>query len=418
MSKLTRRWVLKAGGAAAGSAALMGLPAAYAQSRPIRIGVIQTLSGPAGSFGKDTLLGAQIAADQINARGGVDGRQLELVVRDDKGTPNESLGNLRELTSSGINLVLGSSTSAPALAVLPVLESLNAIWVMPGGTSLSFTHEMFTPNYFHGTSNAYMYYYSAGAMLAKRYPDVTKWSAIVADLAATQQMQILFWRGLRDGFAAIGKKPELLAVQSSKFGAADYRNQIAALRSSGAQGLLLGLVGGDSMTFLQQARSFGLHNQVQAYFDGTNGLDFGKTMKRNVPANSFSPLSWSVTGFDNPASRAFDAEARKRNGEPMISGTTAQGHNTITSFAEAIREAKSTETKPVIAALESMTFKDSIYGPHRYRKEDHQILIDICYARFAPKASDPGWEMAEFVRLPWEGNVEPATPGVKFNYEG
>lgn len=414
MSKFTRRQILAAGGAS--SAALLAAPA-FSQGTPIRIGVIQTLSGPAGAFGKDTLLGAQIAADQINGRGGVAGRKIELVVRDDKGTPNDSLAALREVTSDGVNLILGSSTSAPALAVLPVLEQLNAAWIMPGGTNLSFTHELFTRHFFHGAPNAYMYYVTAGKLLAQRYPNVTKWTAIVAELAATQQLAGLFWRGLREGFAASDKKLEILPVQTSKFGAPDYRTQISAIRNSGAEGLLLAVVGGDSLTFLQQARGFGMQEQIKVYFDATNGLDFGKGLKQNVPANSYSPCSWAIEGYTNAASRAFDAEARKRTGEAAISATAAQGHNGITSYAEAVQAANSTDTKAVIAALETVQFKDSIYGPYRFRKEDHQAMIDVGFARFAPKATPPGWEVAEFIRLPAAQHINPPSPGVKFNYE-
>lgn len=269
----------------------IGLSTVLAQGgEPIRIGVVQTLSGPAANLGKEILLGAQIAADQVNAAGGVLGRKVELVIRDDKGTPADALSAARELSSAGVNLVLGSSTSAPALAVLPILESLDLVWMMPGGTSLAFTHDLFTRHYFHSTSNAYMYYYTAAKMLAERYPEVTKWAAIVADLAATQQMHSLFQRGLRDGFAGAGKKLELVPTQTAKFGAPDYRNQISAIRNSGAEGLLLGLVGGDAMTFLQQSRGFGLQNQIKVYFDGTNGLELGKALRQNTPSNIYSPI--------------------------------------------------------------------------------------------------------------------------------
>lgn len=403
---------------AAGVISLAGLSVVLAQtSDPIRIGVVQTLSGPAGNLGKEILLGAQIAVDHANSNGGVLGRNVELVIRDDKGTPADALSAARELSSAGINLILGSSTSAPALAVLPILESLGLVWMMPGGTSLAFTHDLFTRHYFHSTSNAYMYYYTAGKMLAERYPDVTKWAAIVADLAATQQMHSLFQRGLRDGFAIAGKKLELVSAQTSKFGAPDYRNQISAIRNSGAEGLLLGLVGGDAMTFLQQGRGFGLQNQIKVYFDGTNGLELGKALRQNTPNNIYSPLSWNVDSFDNPASRAFDAEAKKRSGDLVSSSQSAQGHTGITSLLEAIKLTQSTETDAIIRALEDMTFHESIYGSFKFRKEDHQALIDVGFVKLEPKQEPPGWGMAEFIRLPAADNIEPAGPGQKYVYD-
>jgi branched-chain amino acid transport system substrate-binding protein len=416
MTKLTRRTLLLASAATAGSAMLIGTgKRVFAQgSKPIQIGVIQTLLGPAAGIGKEAVLGAQIAADFINANGGVDGRQIELVIRDDKGTPNDALATLRELAGNGIKIILGSSTSAPTFAVIPVLKELDVVWTMPGGTSLSFTHEMFTPNYFHSTSNAYMYYYGGGRMLADRHPTITKWSAIVADLAATQQLHRLFQRGLREGFANAGKQVELLEPVTSKFGAPDYRNQIAALQNSPAEGLLLAIIGGDALTFLQQARGFGLQDKIKVYMDATNGLDFGRGLKQNVPSNSYSATSWSPTAFDNAASRAFDQEAKRRTNSQVTGSVAAQGHNGITSYAEAIKAAKSADTNAVIQAMETITFQNSVYGPYKYRREDHQAQIDVGFAKFAPLPADPGWQVTEFIRLPWEQMMEPASPGAKF----
>src|SRR3977135_1768249 len=113
MTRPSRRSIVLGGAALLGSGAALRSRAFAQGAKPIRIGVSQTLSGPSASFGKDTLMGAQIASDQINKRGGVDGRMIELVVRDDKGTPNEGLAVLREISSDGVNLILGSSTSAP-----------------------------------------------------------------------------------------------------------------------------------------------------------------------------------------------------------------------------------------------------------------------------------------------------------------
>jgi branched-chain amino acid transport system substrate-binding protein len=98
----------------------------------------------------------------------------------------------------------------------------------------------------------------------------------------------------------------------------------------------------------------------------------------------------------------------------VTGSVAAQGHNGITSYAEAIKAAKSADTNAVIQAMETITFQNSVYGPYKYRREDHQAQIDVGFAKFAPSPADPGWQVTEFIRLPWEQMMEPASPGAKF----
>src|SRR6185369_9529416 len=87
--KLSRRNVLRTAAAGAGALALGNWTSAFGQSNPIRIGVILPLSGPASLLGNDFRTGAEIAAAQLNRAGGVLGRQVELVFRDDRANPND-----------------------------------------------------------------------------------------------------------------------------------------------------------------------------------------------------------------------------------------------------------------------------------------------------------------------------------------
>ncbi|MEH6772508.1 MAG: ABC transporter substrate-binding protein, partial [Cereibacter changlensis] len=117
---MKRRTVLKGIFATAG--ATMGMNATYlrAQSGPIRVGAAFALSGVGAPVGTPMLAGAEVAAMQINRAGGLLGREIELVIRDDKYNSAESVAVARELAGDGINLLLGGSQTVTALGLAPL----------------------------------------------------------------------------------------------------------------------------------------------------------------------------------------------------------------------------------------------------------------------------------------------------------
>ncbi|CAN0225055.1 unnamed protein product, partial [Chrysoparadoxa australica] len=106
---MKRRTVLK--GMAASAGAALGMNATYlrAQSGPIRVGVSYALTGVGAPVGTQFLQGTEIAAMQVNRAGGINGREIELIVRDDKYNSAESVAVTRELAGEGVNQIIGSS---------------------------------------------------------------------------------------------------------------------------------------------------------------------------------------------------------------------------------------------------------------------------------------------------------------------
>lgn len=115
-TRLTRRlWI-----SIAAAAALAG--AGHAQAQNIRIGFQAPLTGPAASDGKTALQGAQLAVEQINAAGGVNGRKLELVVLDDQTQPAQAVPIANKFIGDGIKAVISGSYSGPTRAAAGVFQ--------------------------------------------------------------------------------------------------------------------------------------------------------------------------------------------------------------------------------------------------------------------------------------------------------
>ena len=138
----TRRTVL--GGIGAGAATLAAPALSRAQPSPLKIGVMYALSGAQGEIGNNLLLGTKVAAEQCNRAGGINGRKIELVVRDDKYSGSGAVTAARELAGDGINLMIGGSQTVMALGLIPLLPELKSVVVSPAAAGMALTHENYT----------------------------------------------------------------------------------------------------------------------------------------------------------------------------------------------------------------------------------------------------------------------------------
>src|SRR5262249_11215111 len=105
---------------------------------PIKLGMIDTLSGPTAGVGTDGQKGANVAVDEINKAGGIlGGRKFEIVPQDEQLSPTASVKAVRDLSSQGVNLLFGFTSSSDALAAVPVARQL--------GMSIVASHASATP---------------------------------------------------------------------------------------------------------------------------------------------------------------------------------------------------------------------------------------------------------------------------------
>ena len=130
--KTTRRTFLKAAGASALATPFLNFRSFAQDSGPIKMAVVTALSGAQEFIGNIVLNGAKIAVKQINDAGGVDGRPIELLVRDDRNSPADATAAARELVGLGANLQLGTISSSIALAMGPLLQQEGGIAIATG----------------------------------------------------------------------------------------------------------------------------------------------------------------------------------------------------------------------------------------------------------------------------------------------
>jgi branched-chain amino acid transport system substrate-binding protein len=421
MHGLNRRQLLSgiSGLAVAGVAGAPFMPV-WAQGAPIRLGFVGPLSGAQEILGAPMLLGAQIAAEQINAAGGVLGRRLEIVARDDKAAGPEAVKQAQGLVGEGVTLMFGAIQTAVALAIMPMLQQSNASLISCAAIADSLTHEAFVPHYFRISDNSYMRYRALAHVMAQKYPTVTRWAGIFPDAAYGHQSWDGFVDGLKQYYPEIAKtKVEIAEPVLTKFGATDFKTQLTSLARTPSEGLFNNTNGADAVTLLSQYAGMGLDRKFKVIADGANEFNVPKALGKRMVPNFWTAMHWYFGGYqDSPLGRQLYEAYVTKTGDKFPLGYVEQGHAAVIAYAKGIEKAGGADASAVVKALEGLSF-DTAKGRRTFRAEDHQAVLDVNFVKFDLDGSDAGWKVGDFVRVAGADVIEAPTPGkaVEFKFK-
>lgn len=413
-----RRFIASTAAGAAGMAlGLRGLaaPALAATGEPIRFGVLQTLSGTFANNGNSYAWGAEIAAEMINEAGGIDGRPIHLEIRDTKMSSATAVAALREFASLGIRQVVGEAFTSINLATMPLLEELDLVLSAPGAAGMELTHEVFVRNFFRAGPNALMQYSGQARLIARDYPQVTKWGGIQTDSAGFKGGWDVFTAALRKHYKELhGTEITVNDPILTKVGTTDFRSNISQLMSQGIEGMFISSAGVETLNFIRQAEPFKLFDTIKV--TASNNLGVASDMVNTVmPDNFITSCYWDASAYpDLPITADFTQRYLAKSGQSEVDVFSTNAHIAVTSMAAGIRAAGSTETADVIAAMETTPFA-SLHGELAYRKEDHQLLLNSGYIELGPKPEGPGYVRKRFVLIPYEEVINQPSPGVAFD---
>jgi branched-chain amino acid transport system substrate-binding protein len=411
MVELKRRTLMKMLGAGAAAGALGAPMIARAQGALYRIGFVSALSGPSEMLGRGMLEGATIAIERINASGGVNGRQIELVVRDDKGKPDSGTVAARELIGEGCHLLMGVSSSAVGLAITAILPQENAVLLTAAAHSLRLTHEDFNRHYFRITDNPYMRQRAQAKLMAELHPEVTSWGGLIPDHEYGRSTWDSFKHGLEAYYPEIAKsEPTISNPIMCQYGGSDYRNYVVSAMRDPAVGFLNSMYGGDAITLFQQAKPYGFFQKKALVVDTANEFMVARAMKSEMP-DMWTGAHWYFGAFKgNPFNDELYAKYVERTGNKFPDGFVAEGHACILAYAEALKKAPEGNTEDIIAALEGMTFETAT-GPRTIRPEDHQVIKPVILYRVRGTNTADGIEVVEYRTIPGDQVMDKPTPG-------
>ena len=355
--------------------------------KEIRIGTLLDLSGPLASAGKDARDGMHMRVGEINAQGGIGGRQLKLLVEDHAYDPKKAvLGTQKLLDLDGIFAMVGTLGTATMLASAPLLKQKDAVNFLPL-TATALTYDPPQPLMF-----AYLPSYID--QLAKAMPPFLKQVGAKKVCVVYQDdefgQEIL--RGAEAGLKAAGMPP-LVERTSYKRGATDFSSQVARTAAAGCDAVVLGTVIRETVGVMTEARKIGFKpafvSTVSAYsatvpkLGGDNVEGLYATVVVDQPyADSGSP---ELRAWSQRYKAAYKEDA---------SVFSAQGYFVIDSFINAARAAgPQLTTASLVKALETTRLPATLFGtPEMAFGPNKRIGIDAI--RLA-RIKDGRWISAE-----------------------
>jgi branched-chain amino acid transport system substrate-binding protein len=412
---ISRRKLLQGAAAAAGVSAAGAPGLLLAQNQPIKIGLIYTLSGPYAIAGVPHMRAAQLAIDHYNQDGGLLGRKLESVVRDDKFTGAGAVAAARELSGQGINLFVGGGSSVAALGVMPLLAEMKAVMTMSGTAAMAVTHESFSRNAFRVLANANMQYGGLGRAMAQQFPNVTKWQAIAPDSSFGRDAAKTWGANLRMFHPKASSKdfevrePMLVSATAS-----DFRQQVNQMMNSGVEGVFCAVVGAGTINFFQQARAVGLHKKLKVICEAQGDTTAAGMGKDNFPfwGPAFWPYQFEPTKSNKLSQRYYkDWVATYKETNPPTTGVLA--YRAATALFEGVKRAKSLDIEKIITTMEDMKF-DTPGGPFTLRKKDHQSIGTLFFGEYVPSDKEPYFALKSVKAVDEETVVEPPSPGAEY----
>ena len=374
-------------------AAAFALPmfggAAIAQET-VKIGYIDPLSGGGASVGEIGLKIFQFLADEVNAKGGIQGKKVEIVPLDNKTNPQESLIQAQKAIDSGVRYLTQGNGSSVSGALTDFVTKYNER--NPGKEVLYFNYAAVDPVLTNAKCSFWHFRWDANSDIKmealtnymKGVPTIKKLYLINQDYSFGESVRSTAKTMLK------AKRPDIEIVGDELhplLKITDFAPYIAKIKASGADSVITGNWGQDFALLLKAAADTGLKVNWYTYYAGGSG---GPTaIKQANLNNQVFQITEGFPNVDNAASQAFEKALRARYSD-VPGNFYPRAVNQMRMFALAAEKAKSLDPVKVAAALEGMEFDVLDGGKGFMRKDDHQFFQPMYISSFGElKKNEP-----------------------------
>ena len=340
-------------------ALVAGTAAAQSQGvskNEIVVGTIQDLSGPLAGYGKQARNGMQLRIDELNEQqGSVNGRKIRLVVEDDGYDPKKAVLAAQKLVNQDkVFAVLGHLGTAQNMAAMPVQFEKGVINFMP----ITAAREMYEPLHKLKYSFAATYYDQIRIALPKMVKD--KGAKKVCTLYQDDDFGLEVQRGAEAGLKSINV--EVAEKTTYKRGATDFSSQVARLKASGCDMVVLGTIIRETIGAIGEARKIGYNptflGSSAAYTDLIHKLG-GKPMD-----GLYATMTVEHPYLDNASQpiRFWASKYKTRfNEDPTV--FSVYGYIIMEQFIQAAQKAgPNLTTDSFIKTMDAMTFPPDMFG--------------------------------------------------------
>jgi branched-chain amino acid transport system substrate-binding protein len=337
------------------AAVALAAPAVFAQGKPIRIGVPTAMQL---QVGRDTQDAVKMAIDDINAKGGVLGRQLEMVVADETENPETGISAIKKLTADEkVDVLIGGYTSGVTLAQLPHISSAKTIYLGVGAASPAVQAKVKTDyeNYKYvfrvgPLNSAHQARHLTGFVsnFVKGELGISKIAIVGENAKWVQDLVPLLKKGATEAGADV-RATEFFDAQTS-----DFSPLFSKVKDSGAQYMVVVLSHASSDIFAKQWHD----SRFPMPYGGIDVKSMDGDFCQRIGGKSVGELAanFAVRAPITPRTIPFFDEFAKRTGGRSPVYTAFNANDAVYIYADAVKKAGSTDPAKVIPQLEKTSF--------------------------------------------------------------
>jgi branched-chain amino acid transport system substrate-binding protein len=338
----------------------------------IKVGIVDTYTGPATTFTNDVLDGFKLAVERINAQGGILGKKVEYTTRDEKFKPDIGLAMAKELIlKEKVDILMGTINSATTLAISHFVKKEKVPFFVTFAKSEKIVGEKGHRYIFNMNEHTEMAGRAAAIALAKK-PYVKYWIA-GDDYEYGHAIADAVWNNLKK------MKPSVQKVGETwwKVGEADFTPYITQILAAKPDFIIVATGGSGMVNFQKAAKATGLSKKVPFYQHTATELSVLAPQGANAPEGVYGTANYFFYYPDTAENRAFVADFKKAyNRNPRIGAL--YGYMTAQFIAEGYKKAGKIDGEKLVNALEGMTLNSPV-GPLEIRKCDHQLLLPMYF---------------------------------------
>jgi branched-chain amino acid transport system substrate-binding protein len=381
---INRRTLLEAGAAVGAAQIASPFVIAARGETPIKIGMVDPLTGVYAAVAQNEVVGARLAVDNVNAKGGVLGRPLELLVEDSANDVGTGVQKTRKLIDRDqVSFIIGDVNSGIAQAMAQVTAEKKVLHVVSGGHTDGITGKDCKWNVYRVCNTTRMEANSVSDLLFNKYGK--RWHFITPDYA--------FGHTLQEACAANLKKlgGTVTGNELAPLGTSDFSAYLIKARAANPDVLLLLPQGSDMVNCLKQIVQFGINRQI--HVAGTQQeLESLEALPPEARIGIWM-FEWYWKQANTPHLAEFVAEVRKRTNGKVPTARTWFGYTSVYTFALAANREKTLDSFKLAQALGDFELSDEVkLQPNKvyYRKGDHQLMTSAFVGEAQSKgAGDP-----------------------------
>ena len=365
-----RRSLLKT--SAAAGAGLAAAPAAWGQgATPVKIGQVDSTTGNFAVLGQSQIKGAAMAARELNAKGGIMGRPVQILVEDDAGSPATAIDKAgRLLDQDKVDFFIGTVSSAVSLSLSQFAQAHNNVFMCTGGHVDKLTGSACNWATFRVCSTTWILTQGNSKTLVDKFGK--KWYFLTTDYAFGHSEQADYTKQVTSlGGTIVGGA--LVPV-----GTTDFSSYLIQVKAATPDVLCLLLAGDDQINAMKQITQFGINQSI-----AVGGALFELEQVAALPEAARYGV-WTFEWYWNQPGVPHVAEFVKRYNTlyPGVypSARSWFGYVSVYALALACEKAKSVDSPQVAKALEGFVLPPEVAlqpGSLMFRPEDHQLLLGM-----------------------------------------